>query len=218
MPIIGLTGGIGSGKSLAAKQFASLGVPIVDTDLISHALTAPSMPMVTKIGEMFGPDYLKQGVTLNRTKLRELVFSNTDARQQLEAIMHPAIRTEALKQLEENAKSASLKYQLLVVPLLFETNHYAEVVNQVLVIDCPPALQIERVLKRTGNAMTVTDIEAVMKVQLSREARLAKADLVIMNDGTPETLMVDVHKMHARLSKNCLKYPQNAYKSPKNEA
>ncbi len=162
---------------------------------------------------MFGANYLDNRDTLNRKKLRELIFSNTDARQQLEATLHPAIRTEALKQLENNAKSASFKYQLLVVPLLFETNHYAEVVTQTLVIDCAPALQIERVLNRTGKSMTVADIEAVMDAQLSREARLEKADLIIKNDSTPDALLAKVQEMHAHLSKNCMETLKNTRKS-----
>lgn len=209
MPIIGLTGGIGSGKSLVASQFASLGVPVVDTDVISHALTATGMPMVANIAQFFGQAYLNQDASLNRAKLRTLVFSNAEARQQLEALMHPTIHAEALKLLHENAKHRSLAYQLLVVPLLFETSNYANVVNQTLVIDCAPALQIARVLARTGNTMTATDVEAVIKAQIAREARLEKADLVITNDGTPDALMAKVREIHAALSKDCIKHTKS---------
>lgn len=214
MPIIGLTGGIGSGKSLAATQFASLGVPVVDTDRIAHALTAKNMPMVGKIAALFGQACLDLDGSLNRAALRQLVFSSDMARQELEALLHPAIHAEALKALATNAQFLNNNqtiegelpsYQLLVVPLLFETNHYADVVSQTIVIDCTEDLQIARVHARSGNKMTVTDVQAIIAAQLSRQARLAKADLVISNNDTPEALMLAVRATHTRLNKNCTK-------------
>ena len=205
MPIVGLTGGIGSGKSLVASQFASLGVPIVDTDAIARALTEDGMPMVAKIAQLFGASYLNAHLQLNRAKLRQLVFSNHAARLSLEALMHPAIQSVALHQLQQNNHELVHNYQLLVVPLLFETNHYADIISQSLVVDCTTDLQIARVLARPGNTMSVTDIEAVIAIQMSRHGRIAKADLVITNDDTSEVLMLKVQKIHQFLSIHCSK-------------
>jgi dephospho-CoA kinase len=205
MPIVGLTGGIGSGKSLVASQFASLGVPIVDTDAIARALTEDGMPMVAKIAQLFGASYLNAHLQLNRAKLRQLVFSNHAARLSLEALMHPAIQSVALQQLQQNNHELVHNYQLLVVPLLFETNHYADIISQSLVVDCTTDLQIARVLARPGNTMSVTDIEAVIAIQMSRHGRIAKADLVITNDDTSEVLMLKVQEIHQFLSIHCSK-------------
>jgi dephospho-CoA kinase len=205
MPIVGLTGGIGSGKSLVASQFASLGVPIVDTDAVARALTEDGMPMVAKIAQLFGASYLNAHLQLNRAKLRQLVFSNHAARLSLEALMHPAIQSVALQQLQQNNHELVHNYQLLVVPLLFETNHYADIISQSLVVDCTTDLQIARVLARPGNTMSVTDIEAVIAIQMSRHGRIAKADLVITNDDTSEVLMLKVQEIHQFLSIHCSK-------------
>lgn len=209
MPIVGLTGGIGSGKSLVASQFASLGVPIVDTDDIARALTQDGMPMVAQIAQLFGASYLNAHLQLNRAKLRQLVFSNHAARLSLEALMHPAIQSIALQQLQQNNHDLVHNYQLLVVPLLFETNHYADIISQSLVVDCTTDLQIARVLARHGNTMTVSDIEAVIAIQMSRQARIAKADVVITNSDTSEALMIKVQELHRLLSIDCTKLPPN---------
>lgn len=209
MPIVGLTGGIGSGKSLVASQFASLGVPIVDTDNIARALTEDGMPMVAQIAELFGASYLNAHLQLNRAKLRQLVFSNHAARLSLEALMHPAIQSIALQQLQQNNHDLVHNYQLLVVPLLFETNHYDDIISQSLVVDCTTDLQITRVLARQGNTMTVPDIEAVIAIQMSRQARIARADVVIKNSDTSEALMFKVQELHRLLSIDCTKLPPN---------
>lgn len=209
MPIVGLTGGIGSGKSLVASQFASLGVPIVDTDDIARALTEDGMPMVAQIAQLFGASYVNAQCQLNRTKLRQLVFSNHAARLSLEALMHPAIQSTALQQLQQNNHELVHNYQLLVVPLLFETNHYADIMSQSMAVDCTTDLQIARVLARHCNTMTVHDIEAVIAIQMSRQARIAKANLVIMNDDTSDALMLKVQEIHQLLSVNCTKLPFN---------
>lgn len=209
MPIVGLTGGIGSGKSLVASQFASLGVPIVDTDDIARALTEDGMPMVAQIAQLFGASYLNAHLQLNRAKLRQLVFSNHAARLSLETLMHPAIQNIALQQLQQNNHDLVHNYQLLVVPLLFETNHYADIISQSLVVDCTTDLQIARVLARQGNTMTVPDIEAVIAIQMSRQARIARADVVITNSDTSEALMFKVKELHQLLSIDCTKLPPN---------
>lgn len=209
MPIVGLTGGIGSGKSLVASQFASLGVPIVDTDNIARALTEDGMPMVAQIAQLFGASYLNAHLQLNRAKLRQLVFSNHAARLSLETLMHPAIQNIALQQLQQNNHDLVHNYQLLVVPLLFETNHYADIISQSLVVDCTTDLQIARVLARHGNTMTVADIEAAIAIQMSRQARIAKADVVITNSDTSEALMFKVQELHRLLSIDCTKLPPN---------
>lgn len=204
-PIIGLTGGIGSGKSTVARHFASLGVPVVDTDEIAHALTAPGMPLVHSIARMLGPQYVQAEMTLDRAILRALIFSDAAARQQLEALMHPAIYAEAMTQLAKHDSQTDVNYQLLVVPLLFETNHYTAMLAQVVVVDCPEPLQIARVIARSAQHMTPSDVQAIMQAQLTREARLAKADFVILNDSSPSALMSKVRAIHEILNKHCRK-------------
>ncbi len=176
MHIVGLTGGIGSGKSEAARIFASLGVPVVDVDVISHRLTEKRSPILTVITEKFGADYFKADGTLDRAKLREKIFSDDSARLTLEAILHPAIYAQALLELD---KHADAPYQILAVPLLFESERYKALIASSLVIDCDEALQVSRVIQRSK--MTESEVRAIMAKQMSREARLALADDVIDN-------------------------------------
>lgn len=176
MHIVGLTGGIGSGKSEAARIFATLGVPVVDVDVISHRLTEKGSPILTVITEKFGADYFKADGTLDRAKLREKIFSDDSARLTLESILHPAIYAQALLELD---KHADAPYQILAVPLLFESERYKALISSSLVIDCDEALQVSRVMQRSK--MTESEVRAIMAKQMSREARLALADDVIDN-------------------------------------
>ena len=147
MWIVGMTGGIGCGKSEAAKQFAALGVPIVDVDKISHELTAPGQATLKAIALAFGADILNAAGELNRAALREKIFSDPQAKNILEAIMHPAIYERVLNKLDEHKNAA---YQIIDIPLLFESERYLKLINRSLVIDCDPAMQINRVKERSG--------------------------------------------------------------------
>ena len=202
MFIIGLTGGIGSGKSEAAKQFALLGVPIVDADEIAHDLTAAGQPILTDIARTFGADFISPDGTLNRAKLRTHVFENTEKRLRLEALLHPAIHDRALQQLADNEVKLHPCYQILVMPLLFENNRYDGVANKTLVIDCDERLQIKRAMARSN--MTEKEVKAMMAAQVLREVRLERADDVIENNGTLENLTEKVASIHKKFIKTCI--------------
>jgi len=184
MRVIGLTGGIGSGKSTAAELFAQHGVPIIDTDQIAHALTRPPSPLLSDIAERFGHDILAEDGSLRREQLREHVFSNLVAKQSLEAILHPAIHRAVQKALDE--LPTDTEYAMVVVPLLFETGSYAKLVERVLVIDCDEATQLARVLLRPG--MTERTAKAIMAQQWPRQQRRNAADDVLENNGNLQLL------------------------------
>jgi len=175
--VVGLTGGIGSGKTAVADAFAALGAPVCDTDRLAHALTAPGQPGLGAIVAAFGSDLMRSDGTLDRTRLRERVFGDAAARATLEAILHPMIRAAALS--EVGAWQAP--YGLLVVPLLLERGGLAGVVQRVLVVDCPEDIQLRRVTQRSG--LTESAVRAIMATQLGRAERLARADDVIDNGG-----------------------------------
>ena len=200
MTIIALTGGIGSGKSEVALQFAQLGVPIVDTDVISHQLTALGSPVLTQINHLFNDNFLTPDGHLDRAKLRTHVFNSPEERKKLEALLHPLIRANALKQLAENEHSLKPAYQILVIPLLFENNQYTSLVHKILVVDCDETLQIQRAMARSQ--LTKAQVEAIMAAQVSRATRLSQADEVIENNGTLAELIENISNMHKKLVKN----------------
>lgn len=202
MYIVALTGGIGSGKSEAAKQFAKLGVPVVDVDLISHALTAPGNPFLMEIERLFGKKVFHADKSLNRAALREHILANPPERLALEALIHPAIYDEALRQLHDNQQKLHPAYQLLVIPLLFENNRYRSIIDKALVVDCEEPLQIKRTMARSG--LTEQEVNAMMAAQISRQDRLQQADFVIDNNGSKEELIDQVIKMHEKLIKTCI--------------
>lgn len=193
MMVVGLTGGIGSGKSEAARLFAALGVSVIDTDAIAHALTAAGQPALDKIVEVFGKEALGADGALNRAYLRQRVFSDSHARSQLEAILHPLIRSSVAEKLTDNATAP---YQIVMVPLLFETGAYADMVARSLVIDCNENLQISRAVARSR--LTESEVRAIMAAQCSREQRLARADDVIDNSGSLENLQKQVREKHEK--------------------
>jgi dephospho-CoA kinase len=193
--IVGLTGGIGSGKSTAAGMFGTLGAAIVDTDAISHALTGPDGAAIPAIREAFGAELLKPNGGLDRNRMRDAVFSNPDARKRLEGILHPLIRQEA----EQQAAVAVAPYVVLVVPLLLETGSFKALVRRVLVVDCDPLVQTARVMARSGLARDA--VLAIMRAQLGREQRLAGADDVIDNSTDTATLALQVENLHAFYSR-----------------
>lgn len=202
MYIVALTGGIGSGKSEAANQFSQLGVPIVDTDVIAHTLTATGSPMIARIADLFGQDVINKDNSLNRTKLRAKVLSNPAERIKLEGLLHPAIYDQALAQLEDNEQKLNPRYQILVIPLLFENNRYQNLVNKILVIDCDEETQISRAMSRSK--LSEQEVRALMAAQTTRAKRLNGADEIIENNGSLTELTEKVTQMHNKFIKTCL--------------
>jgi dephospho-CoA kinase len=190
--VVGVTGGIGSGKSTVARLFEALGVAVIDTDVIAHQLTAPGQPAVEAIRARFGDAYVTAQGALDRERMRELVFADAAAKRDLEAILHPRIRTEAAARVAQ----ATTPYAMLVIPLLAETGGYPGLIDRVLVVDCDEDLQIERAGRRSG--LSAEAVRAIMARQVSRAQRLALADEVIDNNGPPEALDAQVRRLHAR--------------------
>ena len=197
---IALTGGIGSGKSTVSSIFEEFGIDVIDTDEISRELTAGNGPAIDKITEVFGEGYIENG-TLNRGKMRKMVFSDESARKKLEAILHPLIR----KEVENRIASIKSPYYVIVVPLLFETNHYGDLADRILVIDCSEALQIARTTARSK--LTRDEVLAIMKNQVARPVRLAGANDIVTNEGSPEALEMAVAKLHRKYLTEYLKNP-----------
>lgn len=187
---IGLTGGIGSGKSLVADMLAARGGAIIDTDVIAHQLTVPGGAAMPAIRAAFGNAFVTPEGALNRGAMREHVFGDPASRKQLESILHPLIGAET----EAAALRAEGLYLVFVVPLLVESGRWAERVDRVLVVDCPESLQLERVMQR--NHLSRAQVEAIMASQASREQRLAAADDVIVNDAGRESLEQQVALVH----------------------
>ena len=190
--VVGLTGGIGSGKSRAADAFAALGASVVDTDAIAHELTARGGAALAAIVEAFGREALDADGAMDRLGMRERVFRDAAARQRLEAILHPMIRIESQRRIA----AASAPYVVHVVPLLVESPGYRERVQRVLVVDCPEELQIERVRSRSGHA--AAEVRRIIATQVPRAQRLAAADDVLDNSGDPAALEAQVGRLHRR--------------------
>jgi dephospho-CoA kinase len=187
--IVGLTGGIGSGKSAAANEFAKLGATIVDTDAIAHQLTAANGRAISEIRKQFGDDAIDRHGAMDRPRMRELVFGDAEARGRLEKVLHPMIRKES----DRRIVAASGPYVVYVVPLLVERRDYAERVDRVLLVDAPEQIQIERVRAR---GLSIDAVAAIMRSQASRAERLAAADDVIDNSGTFDALRQQVSALH----------------------
>ena len=191
--VVGLTGGMGSGKSTAADAFAALGVTVVDTDAIAHELSSAQGGAIPEIVAAFGAGVLRPDGALDRTAMRRLVFSDRGAKGRLEAILHPMIRQESERRCRNAVNSP---YVVLVVPLLVENESYGQLVDRVLVVDCAESAQIERVIVRSG--LAEEEVRAIMAVQATRAERLAAADDVLVNDQGRETLRVRVADLHRR--------------------
>lgn len=191
--IIGLTGGIGSGKSSAAQLFAELGVRIIDTDAIGHELSTPPSIALDDIATQFGSDFLAEDGTLNRSRMREYVFSHPQARKKLEAIFHPRIFEQAKQRLKA---PTTAPYSILMVPLLFETTAFTALVQRSVVVDCAEELQIARVMAR--NKLSREEVIAIISTQRTRQERLMLADDIISNDGSFERLRDQVCQLHQR--------------------
>ncbi len=191
---VGLTGGIGSGKSAVAAMLAQRGAGVIDTDAIAHAITAAGGAAIPAIAAAFGEEYLTPQGALDRAKMRARVFADEKARRQLEAILHPMIRERVDAELQRLAPLHS--FLVLVVPLLIETGAYRDQIDRVLVVDCPEALQIARVQARSG--LAEEQVRAILAAQASRAQRLAAADDVIANTGTLAELEAAVDALFQR--------------------
>ena len=190
MYVVAITGGIGSGKTTVANQFAALGIEVVDADLIAREVVEPGTPALTAIASHFGPGILDEQGRLDRRALRERIFSDPAAKSWLNALLHPIIRSEMLRQ----CAAVSSPYCLLVVPLLVE-NRLTELADRVLVIDVDEATQIERTCRRDG--VSLEQAQAILASQASRSERLAMADDVLDNQsGTTETIRARILALH----------------------
>lgn len=189
---VGLTGGIGSGKSSAARLFQELGAGVVDVDDISHDLTRPGGAGIPEIARQFGQNFISANGSLDRARMRELVFRNSLAKARLEAILHPLIGRQA----RDLVASATQPYVLLVVPLLLETTAYPDLTQRIAVVDCTEQTQIERTMRRSQ--LSEAAVRAIMAAQLSRQDRLTRADDVLRNDGDEDELRQQVAKLHQR--------------------
>jgi dephospho-CoA kinase len=190
--VVGLTGGIGSGKSAVANAFALLGVEIVDADLLAHQLSAPGEPGYAAIRAQFPDVELTPDGEIDRARLRSRVFADPAARVRLEAALHPLIAAAAKREIA----AWRGPYGVTVVPLLLERGKLASAVDRILVVDCPEDAQVSRVVARSG--MTPSEVRAIMATQSSRQGRLAAADDVIDNGGPPEAIAPQVARLDRR--------------------
>lgn len=187
---VGLTGGIGSGKSTVAGLFAALGVPVIDADLAGRSVVEPGRPALAEIARMFGNDLVVDG-RLQRDKLRAIVFTDPQRRKQLESLLHPLIKAE----MDEQVRKLSDAYCILCIPLLIEAG-WRDLVDSILVVDATEASQIARTMRRDG--LTAAEVEAIMHSQVSRQVRLAQADEIVRNDGNIDDLRMQVNHLHDR--------------------
>lgn len=190
--VVGLTGGIGSGKTTVADLFVGQGAALVDTDAIAHELTAAGGAAMPLLREAFGDSIVGGDGALDRAAMRRLVFADAGARTRLESILHPMIRTLS----DERCRAASAPYVILAVPLLVESGQYRERCNRILVVDCPESLQIERVMARSG--LSRAEVEAILAAQATRQQRLAIADDVVNNDGERTFLYQQIARLHLK--------------------
>ncbi len=193
-PCFGLTGGIGSGKSTVARIFSELGARIVDTDLISHQLTQTNGAAIRLIQQTFGDEFIRSDGSMDRSRMRELVFADPDAKLRLEAILHPLILSESKAQA---GADTTAPYTMVVVPLLFENGRYRDWLRRAIVVDCPEPQQIARTLQRSG--LTEQAVRAIIGQQIGRARRLQLADDILLNHGSTEELREQVKTLHSRL-------------------
>jgi len=193
MLIIGMTGGIGSGKSEASKIFASLNIEVIDLDKISREITEKDHEAIEEIKALFGESLFNKENELDRKKLRDMIFSDKNLKIKLENILHPKILTEVKKKLSIFSDE---RYVVIDIPLLFETNQYVPLISRSLVIDCELSDQIERVRKRDG--MEIAMVQSIISQQVDRNTRIQRGDDVILNDGSIESLEDSIKKLHEK--------------------
>ncbi len=189
--VIGITGGIGSGKTTVADLFSSLGVPVIDADELARQVVTPGQPAYEEIVQFFGPTVVSESGELDRRQLRERAFSNPENRAHLEKIVHPRVYAQMNRQLDR----LDVPYAIVVVPLLIETGGQ-DLVNRVLVVDSPETLQIDRTTRRDGT--TAAAVEKILSAQMDRSSRLSAADDVIENDASEEALKEAVCELHQK--------------------
>lgn len=190
--VVGLTGGIGCGKSSASEFFSEFGIVVIDTDVISRQLTQPSGLAIDQIRKTFGNTFLASDGSLDREKMRNLVFSDLESKIKLEKILHPLILSEVVRLV----KQAQSPYIVVVIPLLLETNDYDNLIDRVLVIDCEEQQQISRTMAR--NQLSEQFVRAIMESQVARKDRLREADDVIFNGQDIEFLKMQVAHIHSK--------------------
>lgn len=189
--VLGLTGGIGSGKSAASQWFEAQGITVVDADVVAREVVEIGQPALTQIQQAFGDWVLLEDGSLNRRALREHIFQSPEARKTLESITHPAIRTSIIQQLH----AAQSPYAILVSPLLFETNQH-ELTQHTLLIDATIELQIERASQRDGQ--NIEQIRNIIAAQMSREQKQTMADDIVLNDGHLDHLYAHLRLLHQK--------------------
>jgi dephospho-CoA kinase len=196
VPFLGLTGGIGSGKSSVASFLAQRGAWVIDTDQIAHQISAPGGLAINPIKSEFGSEFILPDGSLNRAKMREHVFKDTESKRKLEAITHPLIRQETILQ-AENGLENHAPYLVFVVPLLLESGAWTENLDHIAVVDCEEEVQIRRVMERSQ--LDRQGVLAIMAHQASRAERLAIADTVIHNRGDLASLEIEVDRLHQKM-------------------
>ena len=196
LPLVGLTGGIGSGKTAVSDLLAQMGAGIIDTDLIAHQITAPGGIAISPIQAKFGSEFIEPSGALDRAKMRTLVFGSPDARKSLEEITHPLIRLETLRQAKELADTG-VPYLVFVVPLLIESGSWLGQIDYLVVVDCPEETQIQRVMQRSN--LSRTEVEGILNAQASRQERLQLANAVIENQGSLSDLKLAVEQLHQKM-------------------
>jgi dephospho-CoA kinase len=193
MLIVGLTGGIGSGKSTVTELFANLGVPIIDADIVARQVVEPGQPALKEIINNFSPKIIGEDGHLDRTQLRQIIFDDPTKRKTLEALLHPRIRQAIQQQLAQLPETTP--YCILSVPLLFESGQYS-FINRTLVIDIDEQLQIARTCQRDD--IPLAQAERIIEAQMPRQQRLSQADDIILNDGDREQLKIQVSALHQK--------------------
>lgn len=190
--VVGLTGGIGSGKSTVADLFVAQGAALVDTDAIAHELTGPGGAAMPALTAAFGAGIADARGALDRGAMRRRVFADAEARKRLEAILHPLIRQYS----SERCRASTAPYVILAVPLLVESGGYRERCQRIVVVDCPEEVQIARVMARSG--LSAEEVRVIMAAQASRAARLAVADEVVLNDEDLTKIYPQVNNLHLK--------------------
>lgn len=196
LPLVGLTGGIGSGKTAVSDLLGQLGAGVIDTDLIAHQITAPGGKAIPLIEACFGPEFIDTHGALDRAKMRALVFTKPEARKALEEITHPLIRQETLRQASQLA-DGGVPYLVFVVPLLIESGSWVGQIDCLVVVDCPEEAQINRVMHRSN--LSRAEVEGILKAQTSRQERLSLANVVIDNAGGLPQLQSVVEQLHQKI-------------------